>query len=192
VSADAGTASHLFSIAFGPARLHCSLASIPTPMKAHPIIIASSTALAIIATFVLTACSPRKNHLEHFQDLPGLLAAMQAFSRDLTNQGLPLPQSVSLSELISRGYISSNSVHAFEGMETKVWLTANLADMNSVLMSARLPDGHVSAALADGSVQQFSAQRFAAHLEKSGQQGGAANGSQPETNSGASAAGSRR
>ena len=125
---------------------------------------------------VLTGCWSRK---EHFEDLPGLLSAMQAFERDVKNQGQPLPPSVSLSELVRRGYISTNSVRAFDGLETKVWLTANLADMNSVLMSARFPDGSVSAALADGSVQQFSAQSFAAQLAKSGQQAAAPNLSQP-------------
>jgi hypothetical protein len=100
-----------------------------------------------------------------------------------------------LDDLVSHGYISSNSVRAFEGMETKVWLTANPAIMSSVVMSARLPDGSVSAALADGSVQQFSAQSFAEHLKKTGQQDGAANRSQPirsETNQPSGAAGSGR
>jgi hypothetical protein len=144
------------------------------------------TALAIVAGLTLTACSQR-NDLEHFQDFPGLVSAIQAFSRDLSKQGRPLPQSVSLSELVSQGYISSNSVHAFEGMETKVWLKADMAMMSSVLMSARQPDGSVSAALTDGSVQQFSAQDFAAHLKKTGQLDGA-----PETNSTTPAAGSVR
>jgi hypothetical protein len=152
----------------------------------------SAIILAAIVALAVTSCSPRQ---EQFQDLPGLLSAMQAFSRDFTNRGQPLPQSVSLYDLVSHGYISSNSVRAFEGMETKVWLTANPAIMSSVVMSARLPDGSVSAALADGSVQQFSAQSFAEHLKKTGQQDGAANRSQPirsETNQPSGAAGSGR
>jgi hypothetical protein len=154
--------------------------------------VVSALILAAIVALAVTSCSPRQ---EQFQDLPGLLSAMQAFSRDFTNRGQPLPQSVSLDDLVSHGYISSNSVRAFEGMETKVWLTANPAIMSSVVMSARLPDGSVSAALADGSVQQFSAQSFAEHLKKTGQQDGAANRSQPirsETNQPSGAAGSGR
>jgi hypothetical protein len=131
-----------------------------------------------------------------FQDLPGLLSAIQAFARDTTNRGEPLPQSVSLHELVSRGYLSSNSVRAFAGLQAKVWLRAiPTVPSSEVLMSARLPDGRVCAALADGSVQQFSAQRFAQYLKKTGQQEGAANGSQPVraiTNGTSSAAGSRR
>jgi hypothetical protein len=133
---------------------------------------------------------------QDFQDLPGLLSAIQAFSRDTTNRGEPLPQSVSVHELVSRGYLLSNSVRAFEGLQAKVWLRANPTVTSSeVLMSARLPDGRVCAALADGSVQEFSAQRFAQHLKKTGQQDGAANGSQPvgaQTNGTPGAAGSRR
>jgi hypothetical protein len=99
-----------------------------------------------------------------------------------------------LAELVSHGYISSNSVRAFEGMEARVWFGVSETEPQKVLMSARQPDGSVSATLADGSVQQFSAQSFAEHLKQTGQDG-AAKGSQPmraETNRTSSAAGSRR
>jgi len=145
-----------------------------------------------MALVAFTACSERK---QVFKDLPGLISAVQGFSQDLAKQGLPLPSSVSLGELVSRGYISTNSVQAFEGLEARIWLSVNPAEPQSVLMSARLPDGSVNAALADGSVQQFSVQGFVAHLKKTGQQSGAANRSQPgrsETNSTSAAASSGR
>ena len=104
---------------------------------------------------------------------------MQAYSRDLTNGGLPLPPSVSLADLVSHGYILSNSVRAFEGVEARVWFGVRETEPQKVLMSARHPDGSVSATMADGSVQQFSAQRFAEHLKQTGQQDGAENRSQP-------------
>ena len=150
-------------------------------------------ALAAVVALAVTACSQRKQPV--FEDLPGLISAVQAFSQDLTKQGLPLPSSVSLGELVNRGYISTNSVRAFEGVEARIWLTVNPTEPQSVLMSARLPDGRVNAALADGSVQQLSAQRFAEHLRKTGQPDSAANRSQPvrsETNSTSPAAGSGR
>ena len=115
--------------------------------------------------------------------------------RDQTNRGLALPQSVSLDYLVSHGYISSNSVRAFEGMETRVWFGVSETEPQKVLMSARQPDGRVIATLADGSVHQFSAQSFAEHLKQTGQQDGAANRSQPirsETNQPSGAAGSGR
>lgn len=146
-----------------------TLGGMPVCMKIHAVF-ASVKPLAIFASLALTGCSPQKAHLEKFEDLPGLLGAMQAFSRDVTNQGRPVPNSVSLGELVSRGYISSNSVRAFEGMETKVWPTANLRNPNCVLMSAEMSDGTVTAALADGSVQSYSVKDFAEHLKKTGQQ----------------------
>ena len=100
-----------------------------------------------------------------------------------------------MDDLVSHGYISSNSVRAFEGMETRVWFGVSETEPQKVLMSARQPDGRVIAILADGSVQQFSAQSFAAHLKKTGQQDGSANRSQPsrpDTNQTSGAAGSAR
>jgi hypothetical protein len=162
-------------------------------MKTRSLFITLTTALAIAVALIVTGCSQRRDR--EFKDLPGLLSALEAFSRDLTNKGQPLPPSVSLDELVSRGYISSNSVHAFEGMETRIWAKASPDVPNSVLMSARSPDGSVSAVLADGSVHQFSAQVFAEHLRNTGQQDSTAKRSQPigsETNSAPSAPGSSR
>jgi hypothetical protein len=83
---------------------------------------------------------------------------------------------VSLQELIDGGYISRESVQAFEGMEAKIWFTANPSVPSSVLMSAQLADGTVIAALADGSVHQFSARRFREHINKTGQPSDPPNG----------------
>jgi hypothetical protein len=149
----------------------------------------SAVILAAIATLAVSSCSPRQ---EQFQDFPGLLSAMKAYSRDHTNRGLPLPQSVSLDDLVSHGYISRNSVRAFEGMETRVWFGVSETEPQKVLMSARQPDGSVIATLANGSVHQFSAQSFAEHLEQTGQDGAANRGRpiQSETNQPSGAAGS--
>jgi hypothetical protein len=96
--------------------------------------------------------------------------------------------------LVSHGYISSNSVRAFEGMEARVWFGVSETEPQKVLMSVGHRDGSVSATLADGSVQQFSAQSFTEHLKQTGQDG-AANRSPPmrsETNQPFGAAGSGR
>jgi hypothetical protein len=169
------------------------VAGTPNPMKTQRFAsrAISASILAGIATLAVTSCSPRQ---EQFQDLPGLLSAMQAYSRDLTNRGLSLPQSVSLDDLVSHGYISSNSVRAFEGMEARVWFGVSETEPQKVLMSARLADGSVSAALADGSVHHFSAQSFAERLKQTGQavQRMGASPSAQETNQAPSAAGSHR
>ena len=148
--------------------------------------------LAAIAVLAVTSCSPRQ---EQFQDLPGLLSAMKAYSQDFANRGLPLPQSVSLDDLVSHGYISSNSVRAFEGMKARVWFGVSETEPEKVLMCARQPDGTVIATLANGSVHQYSSQSFTEHLKQTGQQDDTANRSQPlrtETNQTPAAAGSGR
>lgn len=140
--------------------------------------------LVALVALALTACSPPKQPVQtRFEDFPGLISAIQSFSQDLKKRGQPLPPSVPLSDLVNRGYISSNSVRAFEGAETRIWLSVNPKDLNLVLMSARMPDGTVSAALADGSVQQFSSQRFEEQLKKTGQTDTGTSGG-PGTNAG--------
>src|SRR5690348_8380590 len=162
----------IFSLTFGVKlpRVVISMKTQPSAPRA-----VSAVMLAAAMTLALTSCWPRQ---EHFQDLPGLLSAIRSYSRDLATRGQPVPANVSMSELVNRGYLSSNSVRAFQGMDTRIWFTASPSVPDSVLISARLSDGSVNAALADGSVQQFSAQAFAQHLEKTGQSG-AANGSRP-------------
>jgi hypothetical protein len=67
------------------------------------------------------------------------MSAIHAFSHDVTASGKPLPDTVSLHELVNGGYISAAD--------------AGEADPQAILMRARLPDGSVSALMADGSVQ---------------------------------------
>lgn len=88
-----------------------------------------------------------------FKDAPKIAAAVQAFSRDKTARGQPLPASVSLHELVSGGYIATNDVHAFDGMDVTISLTANDTYPQSILILVRMPDGTQIAAMADGSVQ---------------------------------------
>ena len=122
---------------------------------------------------------------------------MQAFSRDLRARGQPLPATVSLSQLVSGGYISAGEVRAFDGVEVSISLPTDNSGANpqEILISARLQDGTVNALMADGSVQQLSAKKFREYGRQSGQPGDAANLSQPvgpETNQTSAAAGSGR
>jgi hypothetical protein len=68
------------------------------------ILIASSIALVAAIAVAIAAYLPGKQ--PGFEDLPGLISALQAFSQDRTKPGQPLPSKVSLGELVSRGYIS--------------------------------------------------------------------------------------
>jgi len=113
--------------------------------------IASAIGLAIIACVALTTYWQRTQPV--FKDAPKLIAAMQAFSRDLTARGQPLPSTVSLRELVSGGYVAASDVRAFDGMDVTISLTADESHPQEILMRIRLPDGSVTALMADGSVQ---------------------------------------
>ena len=81
-----------------------------------------------------------------------LLAAAKSYADALKAQGLPVPASVPLQELISRGLLTESDVKGFAGTEVTVSLTAVGSRPQEVLVRARMPDGHEVVALADGSV----------------------------------------
>lgn len=113
--------------------------------------IASAAAVAIIVCVAVTIYWQGKQPM--FKDAPKLISAMQAFTRDLTARGQSLPAAVSLRELVSGGYIAANDVRAFDGMDVTISLTADETRPQEILIRVRMPDGSVTALLADGSVQ---------------------------------------
>lgn len=115
------------------------------------IILGSAIAVAVVVGVAVTNYWMQRQPV--FKDAPRLASAMQAFSKDLTSRGQPLPATVSLRELIRGGYIAASDVRAFEGMDVTISLKANETKPQEILMRVRLPDGSVTALLADGSVQ---------------------------------------
>jgi len=113
--------------------------------------IASAIAVAIIVCVAVTTYWQGKQPM--FKDAPKLISAMQAFTRDLTARGQSLPAAVSLRELVSGGYIAANDVRAFDGMDVTISLTADETRPQEILIRVRMPDGSMTAVLADGSVQ---------------------------------------
>jgi hypothetical protein len=89
------------------------------------------------------------------KDALKLTAAVQAFSQDLASRRKPLPASVSLRELINGGYLATNDVHSFDGMDVTISLSASEASPQSILIHVRMPDGSQIVLMADGSVQQL-------------------------------------
>jgi hypothetical protein len=141
-------------------------------MKVRRLVIFIVLAIAVAAMVgaFVTAHWERKQPV--FTEAPKLLGAMRAFSDDLKRKGRPLPSTVSLSDLVSGGYLATNDVRAFEGMDVAISLAASEDYPSSILMSARLPDGSVTALLADGSVAQMSRTGFENYLKNSGQTNG--------------------
>ena len=122
-------------------------------MKSRRVIvfIVSGIAVATLVCVALTNYWQRKQPV--FKDAPKLISAMQAFSKNLTARGQPLPASVSLRELVSAGYIAARDVAAFDGMDVTISMKVDDAQPQEILIRVRLPDGSVTALMADGSVQ---------------------------------------
>ena len=70
---------------------------------------------------------------------PKLIAAVQAFSRDLLAQGRPTPESVTLSELVMGGYIANRDIRAFDGMDVTISLTADGTRPQQIMIRVRRP-----------------------------------------------------
>jgi len=86
---------------------------------------------------------------------PRIIAAAKAYADSLKTQGLPVPATVSLPDLISRKLLTEADVSGLAGLEVTVSLSVEEANPQLVLARARLPDGREIVALADGSVQQL-------------------------------------
>ena len=172
----------------------------PVPMKPKRII----TLVAIAGLLVVSVVSilPNFRHRAEWKrtvaalqslSVERLSTAARSFARDQTAGGRQLPPEVSLRDLVRAGYLTTNDVRAFVGMEVTFSTRADDTQPQMILARARTPDGQFICLMADGSVQQFTASRLKKALENSGQAGGPANRSQPvgsERNRTSSAAGS--
>jgi uncharacterized protein YxeA len=119
-------------------------------MKAKKILIITVVAaMAIIGGFFFFS-KPQKGHFDNGK----FMAAIHAYCSDAKEHNNTLPSSISLQELIARGFLKDADVNAFDGMKVTVYLTVDEKDPQAVLMRAQSSDGSQIVALADGSVQQ--------------------------------------
>jgi hypothetical protein len=81
-----------------------------------------------------------------------LIPALQAYARDRVAQGQPLPPTVSLSDLVAKGYLSFDDVSVFRGADVEFYPGVDLKSPKSVLARARMADGTEMVVLVDGSV----------------------------------------
>ncbi|MBI3853835.1 MAG: hypothetical protein HY298_26720 [Verrucomicrobia bacterium] len=110
------------------------------------------TVAAIISGYLFVILKPQTGHL----DGKKITAAVQAYSGKMKLQNQNVPPSVSLQELITKGFLKHEDVSAFDGMEVTVYLAVDETNPQAVLMRARLSDGGQIGALADGSIHQVS------------------------------------
>jgi len=164
-------------------------------MKTRRFLVIALAGLVLVVVVVLAASTYWGRKQTPFQNAPKLISALQAFSRDQAAGGRRLPPEISVEDLLRGGYLTTNDVSAFGGMDLTSSTQADDSHPQMILARARTPDGQFICLLADGSVQQLSRSRYEEMRTNLGQPGGAANRSQPvrpETNHPSAAAGSRR
>jgi hypothetical protein len=166
-------------------------------MKARRLLALASAAIVVVLAAVLALSAYWEHKQPVFTNASKLMAALQAFSKDRVTHGLQLPREISLQDLVAGGYLTTNDVAAFDGMDVTFFGQSSDGSPPPVLAVARPRTDHkqVTCLLSDGSVAGWTHSRYEDMLRNAGQRDGAANGSQPirlETNRTSSAAGSRR
>ena len=164
-------------------------------MKIRRLLLIAFAGLAFVVVLVLVVSAYWERKQTPFQNTTKLISALQAFSRDQAAAGRRLPPEISMRDLLRGGYLTTNDVRAFEGMEVTFSTQADESHPQMILARTRTPGGQFICVLADGSVQGVSRERYEELRTNLDQQGGAADGSQPfssETNRASGAAGSRR
>ena len=102
---------------------------------------------ACITCFILTRPAPGK------VDGQKIMTALQSYTADLRAHGQAMPATVSLHDLISKGWLKPEDVSGFSGMEVTISLIASESNPQDVMMRVRMQDGSEIVGMADGSVQ---------------------------------------
>ncbi len=87
-------------------------------------------------------------------DASKLITAVQAFSRDRMDEALPIPETLTLRELIASGFLATNDAVAFEGMEVTFLMNADLSRPRETMIRVKMRDGSQLVLLANGEVQK--------------------------------------
>jgi hypothetical protein len=135
--------------------------------KIRVILSLAGAGLVTVILIVVVATSYWNHHQIPFQNLPQLIAGLQAFARDHSAHGQTLQPEISLQDLIRGGYLTANDVRAFDGMDVVFSTQANASQPDSVVARARTQDGQYICVLGDGSVQQFTENRYQEMLRES-------------------------
>ena len=164
-------------------------------MKVRRLLLFAAGGILVMVAVIVAFSAYWDRKQAAFQNLPQLIAGLQMFLRDRTASGLRVPPEISLQDLVRGGYLAAKDVRAFEGMEVVFSTEADSSRPQSILARARMQDGQVICVLADGSVQQYSPERYQLLLNSLGQPGALADPRQPgrsQTNRASAAAGSGR
>jgi hypothetical protein len=112
-----------------------------------------------VLVWVVIHFEPGKANAKEFDPLR-YMSAVQKYSENLTELGAELPGSISMKELLQKGYVTSQEFEPFSDVEFYFHTNVDGHSLGSVLVEAHMPDGTVYAALNDGSVQHVSQTRW--------------------------------
>jgi hypothetical protein len=85
-----------------------------------------------------------------------ITGAAIAYTHSLIARKQPIPNAVSLNELVVHGFLKPTDVAAFQGMDATLSLVSDASNPQYVLMRVRMPDGSDFELLADGTTKQLS------------------------------------
>ena len=131
--------------------------SIPeTPVKRMALGIGAGVVFLVFVGLIYLASSDNSSP----QKIDGLriVAAAHGFTRQLIASRQVIPKTVSLNELVTRGFLKPEDVAPFHGMETELMLTASASNPNAPIMRVHLPDGSYLVLFNDGTTRQETAQ----------------------------------
>jgi hypothetical protein len=97
-----------------------------------------------------------QRHQSIVKDPTRIVAAVQAFSMEEGAGGRAPPATVTLQELVRRGFLQAEETRPFDGMQVTISLSADASRPQTMLMTARMADGTTQVLLGDGSAQEVS------------------------------------
>jgi hypothetical protein len=140
-------------------------------MNARRLLALAGVAIAVMVAVALAVFAYWERKQPVFNNAPKLITALQAFSSDKAARHLQMPPAISLQDLVGGGYLTTNDVAAFDGMDVTFFAQLGESSPASILAIARprASDGQVTCLMADGSVAGLSDSRYKEMLQNSGQ-----------------------
>lgn len=139
------------------------------------IAILSIATVALVGLILFFKSAPQTNGPINIRNL---MTALEQFSRDHQNRGVPLPVAVTLEDLIHSGLLQSQDAKPFGGASVVFYTDADETTPQKILVEVKLPDGTWNVVMGDGSVQQFSSKRYEQFRQSLARQDGQTNMSQ--------------
>jgi hypothetical protein len=123
-----------------------------SPVRRMTIAIAVAVAIMVMAGLVYLSLASKDTSAKF--NGAAIVTAARDYTRDLQARKQPIPQSVTLEELVALHFLQPAQVEAFRGSKATIMLTADASNPQGVLMRVHMPDGSEFVLLNDGTAQQ--------------------------------------